>query len=319
MIRPGRLIKIAVFISAIFITALSYAEVIDKIIVVINNEVVTQREVDRMLAPVYAQYRTMYSGDELLTKLEEARQDILKRLIEDKLLVNEARKLNIEITDAEVTEKLEESQNKMGGKENFEGALLEQGLTMNDVKKRYKEQLMARKFVEQKVNYTIGITPIEAKQYYEAHKKEFVQPEAVRLRNILIRTGAGVTPEKALELAREIMRRLKEGGAFEGLAKEYSEGPNADEGGLMDYSRKGDLMPAVEKEVFHLKQGEMTGIIKTDLGYHIFKVEERLEPRNMEFSEARRYAEEIIYREKMHTKLQELMDNLKKNAYIAFK
>jgi len=209
------------------------AEVIDKIIVVVNNEVITQGELDRMLVPLYQRYSSMYQGSELISRLDEARQAILSQIIEEKLILGEAKKLNIEVDEKDVAAKLEESQKRFGSRELFERALAEQRMTPRDLKNKLREQLMIRRLIDQKVGSKIIMTPVDVSEYYRKHMDEFVQPEEVKLWNILIRTKEGADPAKAAELAAQVQKQLKEGGDFASLAKANSEGPGAADGGLM--------------------------------------------------------------------------------------
>jgi len=105
----------------------------------------------------------------------------------------------------------------------------------------------------------------------------------------------------------------------EGLAREYSDGPGAAEGGIMGYVKKGDLLPQIEDIVFKLNEGQTSGIIQSQLGYHIFKLEEKKVLRSKELSEVRQEIEEYLYREKANEKLKGWIDSLAKSAYIEFK
>ena len=228
-------IAFALVITTVLAT-ISHAAVVDKIVVVVNNEIITQREVDIILAPIYGQYRNMYKGEELIRMLEEVREKILKQLIEDRLIFSEAKKLNITVEEKEVDARIDEMRNKVGSERELEKMLNEQNLTLNELRVRYKEKVMIRKLIDQKVGAKIIITPLEVKNYYNDNKDSFMQPEEIRLRTILIK------PEKerggeagSLELMRGLMKRLKEGCDFEALAKEYSDDPGAGEGGLMGY------------------------------------------------------------------------------------
>jgi len=308
------------FVILAALTALSGAAVVDRIVVVVNNEIITQREVDIMLAPIYDQYRNMYKGEELIKMLEDVREKILKQLIEDRLIFSEAKKLNITVEEKEVDVRIDEMRSRVGSERELENMLNEQNLTLNELRARYKEKIMIRKLIDQKVGAKIIITPLEVKNYYNDNKDSFMQPEEIRLKTILIR------PEKekggetgALQLIRDLMKRLKEGCDFEGLAKEYSDAAGADEGGLMGYVKKGDLMPQIEDIVFNLKEGEITGIIQSPLGYHIFKVDEKKTRRMRELAEVRQDIEEFLYREKASQKLRGWIDSLAKSAYIEFK
>ncbi|MDP2913365.1 MAG: SurA N-terminal domain-containing protein, partial [Candidatus Omnitrophota bacterium] len=101
----------------------SCGEVVDRIEVVINNEVITEAEINRMVAPVYEQYRTMYQGDQLIKKLEEARQKIVAQIIEDKLILSEAKKLNIEVDEKDVSDRIDNTIKRFGSRQSFEKGL----------------------------------------------------------------------------------------------------------------------------------------------------------------------------------------------------
>lgn len=312
-----------ILIFTILITAFIFnsarGEVVDKIAVIVNNEIITQSEIDRASEPIYEQYRAVYYGDELVKKLEEARQGVIEQLIEDKLVLSEAKRLNIEVDERDVEEKLEEIKRRFNSTEEFETAIRSQNLTVKDLKTRYKEQLMGRKLINEKVGSKIIISPIEIQDYYNAHINSYVQSEELGLRNILIRPKKGLEVQQALNLAKDILKRIREGGDFEALAKEYSEGPNAKEGGLMGYVKKGDLLPEIENVVFNMKAGDISDVIQTSLGYHIFKVEEKKERRTFDLSEVRHDVEDAIFREKIKGKVKGWIEGLKKNAYIACK
>jgi len=315
-----KLIPSFVFIALLgAIAAPIYAEVVDKIVVVVNTEVITQREIDKALLPYYEQYRTLYKGQELMAKLDEARQAVMEQLIEDRLLLSEAKRLNIEVKESDVDARLEDTRKRIGSKKNFERALIEQNVSIKDLKARYKEQIMTRKMIDEKVGSTIMITPLEINNYYEAHKENFVQPEQIKLSNILIKPTPQLPPEKAAALAKNISEMLKGGGDFPSLAKEYSSGPGATEGGVMGYVGRGDLLPAIEKIVFEMKPGETSGVIQTGLGYHIFKIEEKMDRRVLALIDVRREVEEALFAEKARAKLRGWIESLKKSAYIAFK
>ena len=190
---------------------------------------------------------------------------------------------------------------------------------MRDLKTRYKEQFMIRKTIDQKVGAKVQVTPSEVSDYYNKHIAEFVQPEAMKLSNILIRPREDLKPEKAFELANKILKKLREGGDFSELAKTFSEGPSAAEGGLMGYVKSADLAPEIVKALSALKDGDISGVVQTGAGYHIFKIEEKRPAGTLTLSEVRRDIEEALFKEKIHEKVKGWLETLKKNAYIAFK
>jgi parvulin-like peptidyl-prolyl isomerase len=238
----------AVCIAALLLCALlescAFAAVVDKIVVVVNNEIITRREIDVTLAPIYEQYKKMYSGAELIKKLEEAREGIIKQLIEDRLILSEAKKANIVVDEKEVNSRMEEMKQRAGGERELEDMLSMQNLTLNELRARYREKIMIRRLIDQKVGARIIITPLEVKTYYAEHKDQFLQPQEVLVRQILIKAGKDQASQAAaLKKIRGISDGIKEGRDFAALAKEYSEGSNPEDGGLMGYIKPGDMMP----------------------------------------------------------------------------
>jgi len=314
--------KRTTFFSALFFTFLAAGiargEVVDKIAIIVNDDVITEGEINRLMEPAYQKYRNAYSGSKLIKVLDDTRQKVIEQLIEDKLMLGEAKRENIDVSDKEVDERLDEAARHFESKKSFEEALADQHIKIKDLRQRYREQLMVKKTIDKKVGSRVVMTPIDVSNYYNSHISEFAVPAEVKLWNILIKPDP-VNPQKRYELVREILRRLREGGDFAALAKVYSEGPNASEGGLMGYVRKGDLLPEIEKVVFDMKAGAISGMVQTSLGYHIFKVEDRKETRTLSFPEAHRQVEEAVFRDKIREKAKAWVEGLKKNAYIAFK
>jgi len=296
-----------------------YAAIVDKIVVVVNNEVITQGEIDRQLAPIFMQYRNIYKGNELIKKLEEAKQNITGQLIEERLMLSEAKKLNIEVTEKEIDAKIAEIQKRFASEDEFERALAGQHVALKDLRSRYRDQIMTKKLIDQKVGAKVMITPAKVTEYYEKHTSEFTQSEEISLWNILIKPKPDMNPKKMQELVKDIAKRIKEGADFSELAKIYSDGPGAAEGGLMIGVKRGDLLPQIEEVVFKMKTGECSDVIQTAIGYHFFKIEEKKEPKSLTLSEARQQIEEAIFRDEIKAKGRGWLDSLKKSAYIAFK
>lgn len=314
--KPLLPIAITLFV---LICAVSFAAVVDKILVVVNNEVITQGEVDRILSPAYEQYKTAFSGEDLIKKLDEARQAVLAQLIEEKLILSEAKKQNIEVDEKDIKAKVAEAKKRFPSDAQFEEALAAQRISLKDLKVKFKEQLMSRKLMDEKVGAKIFITPNEVVEYYKNHIKDFSKPGQLKLSNILIKPKENVKPEKTMELVEEISKRLKARSDFAELAKIYSEGPGAKDGGTMGYVKKGDLLPEIEKVVFGMKAGEVSEMISTKIGYHFFRVDEVKEAETVSMDDAKRSIEEALWTSKMKEKSKGWIEDLRKHAYIAFK
>jgi parvulin-like peptidyl-prolyl isomerase len=151
------------------------------------------------------------------------------------------------------------------------------GMSFEEWERRLKEKLLAEKVINTVVQFDGPIDEKSVKQYYEEHIEEYSFPEQVRARQIVVAT---------VKEAKAILRRLRKGEDFEKLAKEKSMMPERLYGGDLGFFARGE-MPEAFDEVFSLKVGRLSKIIKSPYGYHIFKVEEKVEAKVREFDEVR--------------------------------
>ncbi len=314
----------AVF-SAMLLVVLSFfyfpahaAEVVERILAVVNDEIITEQDLQILMAPVVAQYRTMYTGQELEGKLAEMRQDFLNKAIEDKLILSEAKRKQIILKDEEVDEMMADVRNKFPSREFFLRAIEEQGLTEKKLWNRFRDQILMQKLVNFEVRSRVAVSPGEVNEYYKANSKQFIQGDRVRLQQILVRAGARAE-EDAASFAESLLAKLKVGASFEELARASSEGSEAKEGGEMGWVEKGQLLGEIDEKVFALNTGEVTPVIKSSLGFHIFKVVARDEVSVKPLAEVRNEIQEIIFKEKFKKRLEDWASNLKKNAYISIR
>ncbi len=153
----------------------------------------------------------------------------------------------------------------------------------------------------------------ELKDYYKNHISEFKVPIKIRARHILIRTnGNKEHDKKALKKAEEILKKLKNGANFVEMAKKYSEGPSAKNGGDLGYFTKGQMVPAFDKAAFSLKKGEISGIVKTQFGYHIIKVIDIKKAHTKTFNQAKKEIEKKLENKYASEKMKEFFEKYKK-------
>ena len=295
------------------------AEVVDKILVVVNDEIITQGDVDRILLPIYAQYRDVYSGQELVDQMDQVRLGVLDRMIQDKVLLSEARRREVKVDDREVSEKIEEVRKTFPSEEEFKKALRSENLLMSDIETKYRQRIMIDRLVDIEIKRRVSVSPSEVVDFFARNADKFGEPDKIKLRAILIRVNDDHSEEDAIKIARQIVERLNEGSNFALLAARYSDGPYAESGGDMGWVNNGELMERINGLVFTLEKGEISGILKTDLGFHIFMVEEKEVARPKEFKEAKKEIEGILYNQKIQEELGRWLEDLKKDAYIAFR
>jgi parvulin-like peptidyl-prolyl isomerase len=238
---------------------------------------------------------------EALKNLKEA---LLNQLIEDRLVLHEAPKMGITVSDDELEEVLAAIQRGYpeGG---FEEVIKDEAFLL-----QWKEQLRQRLLIEKVISRISQVTaPIDEqtmKQYYEQHREEFVVAEQVRVRQIVV---------KDRKDAESILRKLKRGDPFDELAKRYSSGPEAEEGGDLGFFGRGE-MPEEFDVAFSLQEGEISDIVQSPYGYHIFQVVTKGGQSALDFAQVKDQIRNVIMREEEEKTFQDWKKTAKKKAHI---
>lgn len=303
----------------ICISGVATAAVVERIVAVVDDEVITESELDLALAQMYAKLKESYDDEELAERYSQAKRQALQQIIDDKLLLREASKQGIAASENEIEARLQEIRGKFTNEEELKEALEANSVTLEDLKTKYKEQLMIRNLISREVSSKIFVSPQEVSGYYDAHRSEYSEPESVRVYSILIRISDTLYGEDALKKAQDIAKLLNGAVSFEEAAKRYSEGPHKNEGGDLGYVKRGDMIKELDETIFSLKSDEVSNPIKTKLGYHIIKVGDRRLARHRDLSEVKSQIEGTIFNEKAQKRFAEYMAKLRKGAYISIK
>lgn len=291
----------------------------DKILAVVNDEVVTETDLDVAISSAIDDLKKDYSGAELQSKIEETRKEYLNQIIDDKLILQEAKKRGVIANDAEIEERFKDVKSHFPSEEAFYSEVERSGVSTEILKKRYRENIMMGKLVSHEVRDKVVVTPTEIEDYYKKHAEELKAPDSVHLRTIILRFDADNTEDAVKQKADDVVKLTREGRDFGELAKLYSQGGRAQENGDFGFVDKGQMREDFEKVIFALKPGEVSDPVKADVGYYIFKVEEKRESHARSLSEARADIENIIFREKAQKRYQEWMAKLKRDAFIQIK
>lgn len=318
-------LRISVLFLLFFTAAISLnirnsdCAVVDKIVAVVNDEVITQREVDALLFSVFTQLSATYEGEELEERLRKARQDAIQQLIDNKLVLSEAKKQKIIVSEEEITELIDETKANFASEVEFEEALDSQSLRLIDLKERYKEQVMLKKIIDKIIRKEVSISPGEYISYYQSHPDQFKKPLEVKVGLILIKVNDAKDEKTKLGLAKQILGQLNSGADFAQLAKKYSQGPRALEGGDLGFVKRGHMTQDLDKVIFSLEKGQVSDIVNTKLGYNIIKIYD-IHPEEIKaLDEARPIIEQMLYQKKTKLAVEDWISKLKKNAYISIK
>jgi peptidyl-prolyl cis-trans isomerase C len=242
------------------------------------------------------------------TEIRDLKQACLDQMVERKVLVQEARKLGIKISQEEVSQAISEIKKDYPG-EGFGEKLNLKGVSLEEWKTRLEEKLLAEKMIRSALHSSKGVNEKELLQYYETHRSSFELGPKVKARQIVVADG---------EEAIQILKRLKKGEKFEKMAAEKSLGPEKIKGGDLGTFSQGEK-PAEFDSVFEMKVGDVSEVIKSPYGYHIFKLEEKTEARRISFEEARSGILQELIQKKGEEDYQKWLSGLKKKAKIKVK
>jgi len=309
----------AVVVLFVRMGAIAGAGVVDKVIVVVNDEVVTQREFDRAFVPVNKDYSSKFKGQELETRLAAAEKGILEQLINSKLVISLAKKAEVAIDEAEFKERMSKLKVYFKSEEEFAKMLNERGTNITEFERELRDQMLAQKFVEQEVAASIVVTPAEIKDVYDKNKEQFVKPNSAKVRGIMVRKVEGDETGACRKKMDDIVSELDRGRSFIEVASERSEGPYAENGGDMGYMSPGQTLEKIDKTVFALKAGEVSDIVETPIGYHLFLVEDVQPSRALELKEVSNYIKDQLFMKQFEEKMVKWVEEKRKNAYISYK
>jgi len=316
------LIAAIVILSPRFV--LAQPQLLDQVVAVVNDEAITQSELDSILRPIYEDYKQRYSGEKLFRELNEARKKLLNQLIEDRLVYQAAKEKKIEVDSFKIDEQLEAFQRKFPTSVAMEAALSDQGVTLRGLRERLEKQDMVRMMHEQEVKAKVIVSPSEIEKYFEEHSDKFTTKDRIRVRSITIKKSdeareKGLKDEAASEKIQALEKSIQGGGDFTALAKENSQDVNSKEGGLGDWVERGAMIEAIDQVIFKLKVGETSQVLETAMGYHLFRCEEIHAGSQRTLEEVRDTIYGMIYQEKSEARFNEWLTELKSKAYISIR
>jgi parvulin-like peptidyl-prolyl isomerase len=303
--------------SLLFSAALRSQEVIEEIVAIVNDDIITLSEYREEYQANYQMLRSQLQGEEFEKQLELMRKGLLNQMITDALLLQEADKmegLNVEEQMKLYIDNLKE-ENNIESDEEFIRILRQQGNDYNEWREILRENMMKEAVVVANVHQSIVVDEAEILSYHELHPEEFTEPVEYKLKGIMISSSSG-SDEGVEATKRDISEKIADGGDFGALASEYSEGPEKDANGDLGIFKKGELARSLEEAVENLKEGEITQWIQMRNVWYILKLEEKKESRVKEFEEARKDIEQRIFAEKAQEKFEEFMKELREKSYI---
>ena len=267
-----------------------------------------------------------------MQEISEAHRDLLRDLIDQQLWLSKGKELGI-TGETELVKQLDEIRKKYNLEtlEDLEKAAREQGVSYEDFKANIRNGIITQEVMRDQVGRKIQITPGEVERYYEAHKQEYAQQETVRLSEILVSTGTpapavaevgGTQPDDPAKLAAakakadDIEAKLRAGGDFTQLAKNFSDGSTAAQGGELGTYHHGELGQVFEAQTFPLKVGQFTEPIRTRQGFVILKVDQHVPGGIPPFKDVQEQVADTYYMAQMGPKIREYLTQMRDEGYV---
>jgi parvulin-like peptidyl-prolyl isomerase len=311
-------------LSALSLNAADVPAVVDQIVAKVNGDIVSQEEIARTSKQMADELKAQGTGgSQLQQTMDEREKDILRDRIDQLLLVQKGKELNINV-DSEVSKYVAQvqRQSKISDTEKFHDYIRQQsGMTYEDFLSEYKKQTLTREVIGQEVGRHIAITDKEIQDFYDAHKADFVREEKVYLSEILISTdgkdaaGMAAAEKKAKQLSSDASK----GQRFADLARDNSDASTAKDGGALGGYKKGDLNKTIEDAVWNLPRGAVTEPIKIPTGYEVFKVEDHTKAGLAPLADVKSEIENALYGPKMQPRVREYLTRLRTQAFLQIK
>jgi peptidyl-prolyl cis-trans isomerase SurA len=299
---------------------------IEEIIARVNNEIITRSELDKARIASEEDARQECQGkctpEQLRTDIEDRQKNTLRDLIDQSLLVQRGKDMGLNV-EPEVIKRLDQlrQQNKIDSMEDLEKAVSAQGSNWEDFKNNIRNGILTQRVISNEVGSHITIGKEEIAKYYDEHKKEFVRPEQVALREIEV-TTEGKKDEELPDLkkkAETALKRVKDGEDFGEIAKRFSDSSTAKQGGFLGVYKRGELSKQLEDIVFKMKKNELTDVMDTKQGYLVLQVLERYEAGEQPLNKVENEIMDHLYSQRMEPAMRQYLKTLREQSYVVIK
>jgi peptidyl-prolyl cis-trans isomerase SurA len=301
------------------IQAASGPVLLDRIVATVNDEVITWSELTNVIIIDGRKALEGLTGEEREKKIGEAERPVLNSLIEMKLQLQEAHRMNLDVSASEIGGAIEEIKGKYGlTEEMLMNSLKAEGLTPEDYRARLADQILLQKVINYAVRNNIVVSDKEVEQYYKDNIDEFGGGGKIRIRQIFFALPPDSSGKEAVEeKAREVERRISSGEDFAKLAGEFSEDPSRAFGGDLGYISRGSALKEIEEAASLLKKGEVSRPFWSPAGLHIIKLEDRTEGGGID--KVTNKIREVLLQKAFESRYREWKAALREKAFIEIK
>jgi len=299
-------------------TAIDPDSVLDRVICVINNDAITLFELDEAEAYYLYETKEVAPTGEARTAL---RDRLIQRIIENRLQLQQAEREKIAVEDTEIAEQMADIMKRMNAKSEaeLEQALRQQGVTAESVKKRIRDQIMVDRIRRRRVNLRVTVTEQEIDRYVQENREKLETGLTFEARHILFIPDPNRGEdgwEDARRRAADTYDRVLGGADFGELAKALSQDGSGKDGGSLGTLKRGELAPDIEAAILRLSTGETSAPFRSQVGYHLFRLDSKEALSGDGLTQARNQIRDILLREKLAVRLRDWLAEIRQRAII---
>ncbi len=317
----GVLFGMLMLVFATRATASAATEVLDRIVAVVNEEIILLSELNERMEP-YVQriHQQDFSLEQERQMIYKVREEILNRLIDEKLTDQEIKRNDIQVDSAEIDNTIEriKAANSFTD-EDLRSYLEQEQMTMGEYRDKIKEQVLRTRLVNYEVKSKIVVTEEDIRSYYDAHPEIYGGKIRYHLRNILMQVPAYSTDAEKSEIRRQmedLRAQVLSGSDFAALARAHSQGPTASDGGDIGMIDKKTLSPQIQAALDGLSQGHPTEVLDTDQGYQLFFLEAIDRTQGIPLEKARDEIHQKLFTEVVDKKFLSWLEDLRSQSHI---
>lgn len=295
-------------------------EVVDAIVAIVNDEIITVSDYMREHDMIYELLRSQLKGEEFNIQYEKEKEGLLDRMITERLLLHEAERLDIRST-ANIDEQIKilvdniKEQYNIGSDQEFRRMMAQQGIDYDNWIAQQEKNILQQALIFNEVGRNIAIDETDVINYYDLHPDEFTELPTYKLKGIYV-SSDDKSEQAAKEIMDEVSKKLAAGEDFESLAGQYSEGPGKETQGDIGIYKKGEMDKALEEAVANLEEGDLSSWVRIPSGWFLLKLEEKTESRLRPFEEVKKEIEDKLFMQEQQVKVQAYVEDLKKRSYI---
>jgi peptidyl-prolyl cis-trans isomerase SurA len=306
IVLPGAIICVVLLLFTLQ-GAASGSVVVDRVVAVVNGEIITLSDLQR---------------EEALNRKNDRKQDdrqLLDDMINRKLQMAAAKRVGMDVSDKELVDAITDitKRNNMDAKQ-FEAALAKEGITLDQYKIELREQMTLSRMFNKYVRSLIAVDEAEARAFFQKNVKNFTLPEEIRVRQIYIPLPENAKQDKIAAVekkAQSVYARAKKGEDFIRLVREVSEGVTASQDGDLGFMQREQVVPEIATAIQTLKPGEISEPFLSAGGYNLIRLEDVRVP-VMPYEKVKDEIMNMLFQQKMENTYRSWLQTLRSDSHI---